>query len=110
MMRNYLSQRRRELGLTQKEVADAVGVSEATVSRWESGEIANMRRDRIVSLARILNCSADFIMNGNDGESENPSLSAKRKPAYLQRNADNTRVFLYPYCRLLPASIPVLRS
>lgn len=72
-MSNYLSQRRRELGLTQKEVADAVGVSEATVSRWESGEIANMRRDRIVSLARILNCSADFIMNGNDGESENNS-------------------------------------
>lgn len=70
-MSNYLSQRRRELGLTQKEVADAVGVAEATVSRWESGEIANMRRDRIVSLAKILNCSADFIMNGSNSASEN---------------------------------------
>lgn len=52
-MSNYLSERRKELGLTQKEVADAVGVAEATVSRWESGEIANMRRDRISALAKI---------------------------------------------------------
>lgn len=67
-MSNYLSERRKELGLTQKEVADAVGVAEATVSRWESGEIANMRRDRISALAKILKCSADFIMTGNQNE------------------------------------------
>lgn len=29
-------------GLTMKEVADMVGVSEPTISRWESGEIENM--------------------------------------------------------------------
>lgn len=67
-MSNYLSERRKQLGLTQKEVADAVGVAEATVSRWESGEIANMRRDRISALAKILKCSADFIMTGNQND------------------------------------------
>lgn len=82
-MSNYLSQRRRELGLTQKEVADAVGVAEATVSRWESGEIANMRRDRIVSLAKILNCSADFIMNGSNSASENNLLHPSRRVSPL---------------------------
>ena len=40
-----------------KDVADAVGVSEATVSRWESGEIASMRRSRIVALANVLHIS-----------------------------------------------------
>lgn len=74
-MSNYLSQRRRELGLTQKEVADAVGVAEATVSRWESGEIANMRRDRIAALAKVLNCSADFIMNGEENETTSAPTS-----------------------------------
>ena len=49
-----IKERRIELGLTQKEVAVAVGVSEATVSRWEAGEIENMRRDRIFNLARVL--------------------------------------------------------
>ena len=44
--------RRLELGLTQREIADRVGVTEATVSRWESGDIRNMRRDKIAALAR----------------------------------------------------------
>ena len=38
-MKDFIKQRRVKLGLTQKEVADYVGVSEATLSRWESGEI-----------------------------------------------------------------------
>lgn len=63
-MSGYLADRRKELGLTQREVADAVGVSEATVSRWESGEIANMRRDKIASLASTLRSSTNFIMTG----------------------------------------------
>jgi len=61
---NYLSERRKEIGLTQREVAEAVGVAEATVSRWESGEIANMRRDKISALAKVLHCSPDFVMTG----------------------------------------------
>lgn len=39
-------------GLTQREVANAVGVTEATVSRWESGDIGNMRRDKISIFVR----------------------------------------------------------
>ena len=54
--------RRTELGITQKEVADFVGVSEATVSRWESGHIDNMRRDRIAALSKILRLSPLAIM------------------------------------------------
>ena len=49
--------RRTALSLTQKDVADYVGVSEATVSRWESGHIDNMRRDRIAKLAKVLQIS-----------------------------------------------------
>ena len=52
-MANYLADRRLELGLTQKDIAEAVGVTEATVSRWESGSIANMRRDKIVLQSHI---------------------------------------------------------
>lgn len=58
--------RRTELGITQKEVADFVGVSEATVSRWESGHIDNMRRDRIAALSKILRMSPLAIMGIDD--------------------------------------------
>lgn len=71
-MSNYLYDRRIEMGLTQKEVANAVGVAEATVSRWESGNIANMKRDKIFALSRVLNCSPEFIMTGNHTPAELP--------------------------------------
>lgn len=49
-----LRERRQELGLTMLEVAQAIGVSEAAVSRYERGSIKNMRRDRIAKYAQIL--------------------------------------------------------
>lgn len=71
-MSNYLSARRKKLGLTQKEVAEMVGVAEGTVSRWESGEIANMRRDRIAMYAKALKTSPAFIMTGEEEKPEAP--------------------------------------
>ena len=57
-----LKQKRIELGLTMLDVAKAVGVSEATISRYESGNIKNMRRDRIEKYAKILHVSpSDFL-------------------------------------------------
>lgn len=68
MMSNYLAERRKQLGYTQKEIASMVNVSEATVSRWESGEIANMRRDRINVYAKALKVDPSFIMTGECGD------------------------------------------
>ena len=70
-----LGRRRRDLGLTLRDVADVVGVSVGTVSRWESGKIVNMRRDRIAALARILQVSTSFIMGDTSetrGEQSEP--------------------------------------
>lgn len=67
-MGNYLTDRRKELGLTMKQVADAVGVSEGTVSRWESGAIANMKRDKIHALAKVLKVRPSFVMTGEKEE------------------------------------------
>lgn len=61
-----IKKRRLELGLTMADVAQLVGVSEATISRWESGDIANMKRDKIVSLAKALHVSPSFIMGWDE--------------------------------------------
>ena len=53
-----LKRRRKELGLTLLQIAEAMEVSEATVQRWESGNIKMLRHDRISRLARILNVTA----------------------------------------------------
>lgn len=72
-----IKQRRIELGLTMADVAQSVGVSEATISRWESGDIANMKRDKIVSLAKALHVSPSFIMGWDEPETEDIVSSNK---------------------------------
>lgn len=52
-----------------RQLADAVNVSEATISRWESGNIPNMRRDKIYDLAKALNTTPAYLM-GWDEHSE----------------------------------------
>lgn len=58
----YLKIRRKEMGLTLLDVANACGVSEATVSRWESGDIENMRRSKIAAYAKVLRLSPNVIL------------------------------------------------
>lgn len=49
-----IREKRLENDLTLEQVGAACGVSKATVQRWESGAIQNMRRDKIVLLAKVL--------------------------------------------------------
>lgn len=55
--------KRKEMNLTLEDIGKAVGVSKATVSRWESGDIRHMRRDKIAALSNLLGLNpALFIM------------------------------------------------
>lgn len=62
----YLKLRRQKLGLTMKSLADKVGVSETTISRWESGKIANMRRNVLLELAKALEVNPIDLMDPMD--------------------------------------------
>ena len=59
---DVLKKRRAELGYTLLEIADKMGVSEATVQRWESGNIKSLRHGRIAQLAEILDVSPASLM------------------------------------------------
>ena len=74
-IKDILSQRRKELNMTMKQVADKVGVSEGTISRWESGKIADMRRDKIMAYAQALNISPAIIMGWDNVDSSSTSES-----------------------------------
>lgn len=64
---DLLRNRRIELELSQENVGNAVGVSAATVSRWEGGQIANMTRGRIAALAKVLKLSPMDIIDFEPG-------------------------------------------
>lgn len=54
--------RRKELGLTLAQIADRMDVTEATVQRWESGNIKSVRHEKIAKLAEILQISPASLM------------------------------------------------
>ena len=66
--KELIKERRLELGLTLKELANRVGVSEATISRWESGEIKNMRMSALAALSRELRMPPNIIMGWDEDE------------------------------------------
>ena len=53
---------RLERGMTLEQVGDIVGVGKSTVRKWESGQIANMRRDKIALLAKALGVTPGYLM------------------------------------------------
>ena len=57
-----IKQSRKEKGITQNELAKRIGVSAGAISRWESGDIENMRRDRIEKLADALGIDPNIII------------------------------------------------
>lgn len=79
-MDGYLKERRLQLSLTLKEVATKVGVSEATVSRWEGGQIANMKRQYIAAYAAALQTTPGFIMTGKEEQETDTTRRAVSIP------------------------------
>ena len=62
---------RSEKGLTLEQVADIVGVGKSTVRKWETGMIANMKRDKIASLANALGTTPEYLMGWDQKNSPN---------------------------------------
>lgn len=60
-----IKKNRLALNLTLEDIAKAVGVSKSTVQRWESGQINNMRRDKIDALSKILQISPLTFVDTN---------------------------------------------
>lgn len=61
-MGNRIKLLREEKGMTLEELGDKVGVGKSTVRKWETGMIANMKRDKIAKLADALNVSPGYLM------------------------------------------------
>jgi transcriptional regulator with XRE-family HTH domain len=61
-MSTKIKQLRTERGMTLEQVANIVGVGKSTVRKWETGMIANMRRDKIALLAKALGTTPAYLM------------------------------------------------
>ncbi len=60
-MADTLQDLRISRGLSQIQLAEAIGVDRRTIQRWESAEMA-VASGRLTTLARVLNTDADNIL------------------------------------------------
>jgi len=80
-----IRKRRHELNLTLLDIAKKVGVSEATVQRYESGQIKNLRQDKIVKLAASLDLTPAQLLGweieepANNVPTEIPEIRERKK-------------------------------
>lgn len=66
--------RRKELELSADTVADALGVSRATVYRYESQDIEKLPTTVLESLSKVLCCSPGYLMGWEDS----PNITYKQ--------------------------------
>lgn len=66
--------RRKELGISAEQLADTLGVSPATIYRYESNYINSMKVDRIKPIAKALNTNVAYLMGWEDASVGDPAL------------------------------------
>ncbi len=63
----HIRSRRRQLGLTQEQLAEMIGVGHQALSRIEQGKMAP-KMDRLPSLAQSLQCTVADLFRQQDGQ------------------------------------------
>lgn len=61
-----IKNRRKKLGISADNVADALGVSRATIYRYESADIEKLPTTIIEPLSKILRCSPAYLMGWSE--------------------------------------------
>lgn len=61
-----LKQARTNLGMTQSEIAEKLGMKQATYQKLESGKTPDMRISTLVHICKELNLSADWLLGLKD--------------------------------------------
>ena len=56
-----LSKLRKEYNYTQEQLADILGVSRQSISKWES-DIAYPETDKLIELGKLFDCSMDYLL------------------------------------------------
>lgn len=112
----FIASKRRNLGMTQADVAESLNVSFQAVSKWENGTLPNV--EILVELAGLLHVTVDEILSGREKSDENFSYSkagvdisytdAMKKEMAVYLKNDDKRVLngLGPFASLYDIQFP----
>ncbi len=90
-----LSKLRKEYNYTQEQLADVLGVTRQSISKWES-DIAYPETDKLIKLGKLFECSMDYLLNEDITEkqgvhpTEKETFWDKLKKQFHERKSEKT--------------------
>ena len=88
---SFIQLSRKEKGMTQKDLADRIGVSDKTISKWENGNSVP-DTEILTSLCQSLDISVNELLSGEKLPVENYSVKAEENMMnLLKENEDNRK-------------------
>lgn len=86
-----IKKRRKELDLSAEQVAEKLGVSPATIYRYESNDIMNMRIDKLEPIAKVLRTTPAYLMGWDETEEKKTNTDNQQQKLLSNYNKlDNT--------------------
>ena len=79
-LRRRIKEERNKRGITLKEIAEFIDVQEATVQRYESGDIKTVPYENVVLIAEILKTTPAYLMGWSEEQNDNFKLPANLTP------------------------------
>ena len=73
-----IARQRKELNYTQEQLADILGVSRQSISKWES-DIAYPETDKLIELGKLFDCSMDYLLKEEITEKDGVQTSGFTK-------------------------------
>lgn len=80
-----IAKQRKELNYTQEQLADILGVSRQSVSKWES-DIAYPETDKLIEIGKLFDCSMDYLLKENITEKSGATANAFAEKVMTDKN------------------------
>lgn len=75
---------RKENNVTQEQLADYLGVSRQSISKWESN-LAYPETDKLIKMSELFDCSLDYLLRDGETEKKRPNAEPE-KPKTIWEN------------------------
>ena len=87
---------RKELNYTQEQLADILGVSRQSISKWES-DIAYPETEKLIELGKLFDCSMDYLLKEEvieKGDVQTSILTEISRKVVNLKNKDKSKKLL----------------
>lgn len=65
-MGDIIKKKRVEIGLTQEELAEKLGLQKSAIAKYENGRVENIKRSVLKKMSELFDCSPSYLMGLTD--------------------------------------------